>query len=86
MLWRRFEVRSEGQRVGALIRCAPSASRSGCSGPSGARAQEIEQWRTMRVAELAGPQIALRRRRGPHHPGAHPVGASSAGEQGVRGG
>lgn len=59
VLWRDFEVRSEGQRVDALIKMRTlGVPIEVLWAKWGASPQEIEQWRTMRVAELAGPQIA----------------------------
>jgi hypothetical protein len=59
VLWRDFEVRSEGQLVDALMKMRTLGVPIEVLWRKwGASPQEIDQWRQLRVAELAGPQIA----------------------------
>jgi hypothetical protein len=59
VLWRDFEVRSEGQLVDALLKMRTLGVPIEVLWRKwGASPQEIDTWRALRVAELAGPQIA----------------------------
>jgi hypothetical protein len=59
VLWRDFEVRSEGQLVDALLKMRTLGVPIEVLWRKwGASPQEIDTWRELRVAELAGPQIA----------------------------
>jgi hypothetical protein len=58
-IWRDFETRSQGQLVDALVKMRTlGVPLEELWRQYGATPADIEMWRTMRVAELAGPQLA----------------------------